>query len=103
MSMIDLASGIALAVVLALWLVASILAQLRPVPFVSRFHDLNGLLPNYRFFAPIPIAFDYILEYRCADESHFLSHWIPVEHRPKTLVSGFWNPAQRQKRSVVDL
>jgi hypothetical protein len=101
--MIDLASGISLAVVLALWLVASVLAQLRPVVLVSRIYDMNGLLPNYRFFAPIPIAFDYILDYRCADESHFLSHWTPVVHRPKTFVSGVWNPAQRQKRSVVDL
>jgi hypothetical protein len=91
------------ATILLSWLVASVFAQPRPSRVLaSRWYDFNGLLPNYRFFAPRPIAYDYIIEYRFGrGEQPSVWRSLPIEE--KNGMCWVWNPSQRLRKGVNDL
>ena len=92
--------------VLAVWFIASVLAQPQPrnpALVKKRRRDFGGLLPNYRFFAPIPIAFDYQIFYRLVREGGVAGEWIPLDVPAKPFYCWLWNPQQRLKKAVNDL
>jgi hypothetical protein len=89
--------------VLVVWFIASVLAQPR-ASFLAktRWRNFAGLLPNYRFFAPVPIAFDYQIFYRLVREG-VAGEWIPLDVPAKPSYCWLWNPQQRLKKAVNDL
>jgi hypothetical protein len=89
--------------VFAVWFIASALAQPRSSVIVkTRRRDFGGLLPNYRFFAPVPIAFDYQIFYRLVREG-VAGEWVPLDVPAKPSYCWLWNPQQRLKKAVNDL
>lgn len=65
-----------------------------------RSYDLFHLIPNCRFFAPVPARRDYHLEYRTRTENGCHSRWQRVvlldERRWWT---SFWNPKKRLRKA----
>jgi hypothetical protein len=97
---VTLASGI----FLGSWLVISIIGQV-PFSHFSRLrqYDLCGLIPNWSFFAPNPVAFDYHLLYRDELWDLTLTDWTEVsivKERPWWCF--LWNPKRRRKKALFD-
>ncbi|MDX2935443.1 hypothetical protein [Streptomyces ipomoeae] len=68
-----------------------------------RARDHFSLLPNWRFFAPIPAQHDYHFLYRTVDAEGTASNWHDasgiVDRKPMHL---FWFPTRRADKSVFD-
>ncbi|MCB1020571.1 MAG: hypothetical protein H6509_07465 [Bryobacterales bacterium] len=103
-----------LVALLALWLFASLLAQLtswegapKPLAALSewfRARDPLSLIPAWNFFAPNPGTTDYHLLYRDKLDSGEVSLWreIPIEKEP-TMLKGIWNPHKRKSKVLSDV
>jgi len=90
--------------VLAVWLIASILAQVRNTARLrSYWHDFGGLLPSYKFFAPRPVSADYQILYRFIGEGDVAGEWIPLFEPGKPIYCCVWNPRQRLTKAISDL
>lgn len=96
---------IVIVAVLAGWFVASVLAQPRNSFLLkTRWRALiGGLLPNYSFFSPKPVAFDYQIFYRVVRADGAAGEWIPIALPARLFYSCLWNPQQRLKKAVHDL
>ena len=93
------------AAIFAAWFVATCLRQL-PGSFAARATrwDVTGLLPVWRFFAPMPGPFDFHLVYRDELEDGSLTEW--AEHRapPARRWWAFaWNPDKRLRKALLDV
>lgn len=94
----------AILAVLAVWLIASIMAQSRESRLLkTRWRDFLGLLPNYRFFAPEPISFDHKIVYRVLVNDLEAGPWSPLSIPPRHRHSWVWNPHQRLATGVNDV
>ena len=86
------------------WLVVSIIGQLSLDRFLPlRQYDPCGLIPNWSFFAPRPVTFDYHLLYRDELWDLRLTDWTEVsivEERPWWRF--LWNPSRRRKKALFD-
>jgi hypothetical protein len=93
-----------IAVVLAAWLVVSILSQFSFKWFERvRHRDVFGLLPLWTYFAPNPGQSDYHLVCRDKLADGRLSQWREVEiNEPRKWYSLLWNPEKRGKKVLVD-
>lgn len=99
-----LVGDILIIVLLAVWLIASILAQVRnSARLRSYWHDFGGLLPSYKFFAPKPITADYQILYRFIGEGDVAGEWIPLFEAGKPVYRCLWNPKQRLTKATSDL
>jgi hypothetical protein len=90
-------------VVLAAWFVLSALSQIPKIAPALRRFDPASLIPNWSFFAPKPVSFDYHLLYRDELWDLTLTDWteIPlVEERPWWCF--VWNPKRRAKKALFD-
>jgi hypothetical protein len=89
---------------LAAWLVASILAQFDSAAMrVARDHDAFSLLPRWGFFAR-PGFFDNHLMYRDLLPDSSLAAWreiLPSDKR--TLDKALWNPEKRYRKALSDM
>jgi len=89
---------------LAVWLIASILAQVRNTARLrSYWHDFGGLLPGYKFFAPKPITADYQILYRFIGAGDVAGEWISLLEPGKPVYCCLWNPKQRLTKAISDL
>lgn len=94
------------AVGFALWFVASCLRQI-PRPWADRLcaWDVVGILPVWRFFAPMPGPFDFHLLYRDRlGDGVTVTPWM--EHLPiprRRAISLLWNPDKRYRKALLDL
>jgi len=61
--------------------------------------DIFNILPNYKFFCPNPVRYDYHLYYRSRQKDNSISDWqeIPVGRRTSLLCS-VWNPLKRERK-----
>ena len=87
--------------VLAVWLVTSLCAQFK-TGFMSRLRgqDLFHLIPNWRFFAPVPARRDYHLEYRTRSREGRVSRYERIELlRERDWVTTVWNPRKRLRKA----
>jgi hypothetical protein len=96
----DLAVG----VVLTAWLAASILGQISgKVSTAVRRKDPAGLVPNWSFFAPRPVTFDYHLLYRDELWDLTLTDWTEIRLvEPRRWWTFIWNPDRRAKKALFD-
>jgi len=77
--------------------------------FISQFNDkirkffgqgMFHLIPNYRFFAPIPIRRDFHLEYRLIKPSLRTTAWTRIHFfSERTALSILWYPDKRMRKS----
>jgi len=94
-----------------LWAAASVLIATALSQHPNRAFDrLRGLdpfglvLPNWRFFAPIPAMDDYRLLHRVQHADGSEGEWeetIPIA--PRTLTQFVWFPDRRREKAVFDM
>jgi hypothetical protein len=87
-----------------LWLLFTVLVNIRSLTFPIRRYDPLGVLPQWRFFAPVPMQFDYHLLYRdfYSDGEH--SDWTEVHIiQPRSFRDVIWNPEKRRKKALLDV
>ena len=66
--------------------------------------DPFGLLPEWRFFAPVPGRSDYYLLYRDELGDGATTAWREVVlERPRRWCYPVWNPGRRERKALVDL
>jgi len=87
------------------WLLLSAVCQLRcALTHRIRAYDLAGLIPVWRFFAPVPGTCDYYLLYRDELPDRSLGNWHEVslcdDRSPWHVL---WNPRKREKKALFDL
>jgi hypothetical protein len=71
---------------------------------VFRRHDPLGLVPDYRFFAPVPIQSTYHLLYRDRLEDGTVTLWTEVPmHRPRRWWYACCSPVRRRNKAFVDV
>jgi hypothetical protein len=87
--------------IFSLWIFLSIVSQFQLAWIQSlKTRDVFHLIPNWRFFAPIPARRDYHLEYRTKGVLLPATRWSRID-----LVSrrrywcAVWNPAKRIRKS----
>jgi hypothetical protein len=90
-----------LIVLLSFWLVISFFGQFK-TGLVSRLRgqDVFHLIPNWRFFAPVPARRDYHLEYRTFSRGGAPTRYVRVEFlRQRDWLSTIWNPSKRRRKA----
>jgi hypothetical protein len=61
--------------------------------------DIFGLIPNFRFFCPAPVRFDYHLYYRSEKEEGIWSPWQELTFGNRhPAVCFIWNPGKRERK-----
>jgi hypothetical protein len=99
----------AVAVVLGVWLVCTILGQFATVTRGKRFGwvrrwDYAGLIPTWTFFAPNPATADLHVVYRDRLADGTLTPWTEALFiEPRRYWHVFWNPGKRQRKVFTDL
>jgi hypothetical protein len=86
-------------VILAIWLIASIVAQFWTG--IRRF-DFIGIIPSYRFFAPRPVSRDIQIYFRGFGKEN-PGPWMPVWNAEKPWYCFIWNPAHRIQKTLYDI
>lgn len=86
----------------AVWAAASLAALVpRCTPWL-RTHDYAGLLPQWKFFAPIPGRGDFHLLYRDVYEDG-VTDWTEIAVGEERRWWNFlWNPRRRERKAVFD-
>ncbi len=84
------------------WFLLSFLAQSKS-KYINRWKskDLFKLIPNWRFFAPVPVRTDYHLEYRLLSRDHKKSPWekaVPLQPRKNWCF--LWYPEKRYRKAL---
>ena len=103
--MLDAAGDCALVVVLVAWFALTVTCQFRTrIAHSVRHHDLFGMIPDWRFFAPEPSTVDYHLLYRVVRPGGSASRWAEVpESHPRGSMSWLWNVGRRKRKALLDL
>ena len=86
---------------LAIWWAVSLCGQFK-TGFMTRLRgrDVFHLIPNWRFFAPIPARRDYHLEYRTRSRVGRVSPYERIELlRERDWLSTLWNPSKRLRKA----
>jgi hypothetical protein len=99
-------AAVAIAAVFGIWLLLTVVNQTPErwgaFPRVLRF-DVFGLIPQWRFFAPIPGTSDYFLLYRVEVDDRW-NPWVLVPsgvHRHR--LAFLWNPTKRRGKVLIDI
>jgi hypothetical protein len=96
--------------ILGLWLAVSVVNQLCPgrsrlsrrlAEAVARY-DVCFLIPDYRYFAPDPPAYDLDIVYRDRLVDGSLTPWRPIVRSSRTPWRAMWNPAKRKGQVLSD-
>ena len=95
---------VALILVLAGWLILSILAQFSQHKWVRwfKYYDIFALIPVWTFFAPNPGVTDFRLLYRDKLFDGQYTPWKEVEYSDSSLFCTIWNPDKRRQKAIVD-
>ena len=96
---------VAVAAVLATWLVGSIVNQFRFAWFQRiAERDSFALLPLWTFFAPNPGQSDYHVVYRDRHADGSMTDWREIDiTEPRRWYSFLWNPEKRSKKVLSDI
>jgi hypothetical protein len=97
---LTLADWVLLAV-LAGWWIVSLFGQWRNSRVSAiKSRDFLHLIPNWRFFAPVPVRRDFHLEYRLRVPNSEVTPWmrIPLSDE-RGLRRAFWNPRKRLRKA----
>ena len=87
--------------VLSVWWLISLISNWKYEKMKKfRSKDIFHLIPNYRFFAPVPAKKDYHLEYRIQTKASEYSKWKRIEFlSSRNFLSTFWYPDKRLRKS----
>lgn len=99
------AVDVGLGLCFAAWFAASCLRQF-PGEKVDRWcaWDVVGILPVWRFFAPVPGPFDFHLLYRDRGADGVVTDWTEFQPVPRRRWSTMvWNPDKRLRKAMLDL
>jgi len=87
---------------LTMWAVVSLLAQVPRLGARLWRRDLFGLLPNWKFFAPIPGKGDFHFLFRDRYEDVF-TEWTEVRvGKARRWWNCIWNPHRRDRKAALD-
>ncbi|MFT4850716.1 MAG: hypothetical protein ACI83B_003276 [Sediminicola sp.] len=89
------------AILLLIWWVLSFISQLNEKVRKIFNRYIFRLIPNYRFFAPLPISRDYHLEYRVLKKSSLRpAKWDRVQfYSERSTLSAIWYPDKRKRKA----
>ena len=88
-------------IILATVFVASILNQLPTISKSLVKYDQLHLLPNYRFFAPIPYSSDFRVVYKIDEEQE--AKWQELAmYEGYKLIRLIWNPFKYYNKGMID-
>jgi len=93
-------TDIPIILIFAIWAVCSLLCQgTNHAKTRLKSFDLFNILPNYKFFCPNPVRYDYHLYYRSRRKDDSIDHWqeIPIGRRISFLCL-IWNPLKRDRK-----
>src|ERR1700733_14202562 len=92
---------VALILLFSLWLLLTFIAQTSPKKIIRlRSKDVFHLIPNWRFFAPVPARKDYHLEYREQDARFETTKWNRIMFSPpRTAWCILWYPQKRYRKA----
>lgn len=84
---------------LAIFTLASVFCQIKSIKNLVAKFDKFQFLPNYTFFAPIPISHDYRIVYQIQD----CNEWKEVNvYNRFYLLRCVWNPAKYYQKGIID-
>ncbi|SFT08889.1 hypothetical protein SAMN04487890_11069 [Mucilaginibacter polytrichastri] len=92
-----------LILIFSYWFILSACAQAK-LSFVGKWHpnDWFRLIPNWRFFAPLPIRNDFRLEYRYLLASGIKTQWATCLTLPERKIwCTIWYPEKRQRKALT--
>lgn len=88
--------------IFALWAVASVAVLVPRFTQWMREHDVAGLLPEWKFFAPIPGRGDFYLLYRDL-YAESITDWTEIDlGGERRWWNCFWNPRRRERKALFD-
>jgi len=88
------------ALLLLIWWVCSCISQYNEKIRKIFGQGILHLIPNYRFFAPVPIRRDFHLEYRLIKPSLKTTEWKRISFfSERTVLSVLWYPDKRTRKS----
>jgi len=92
-------------VVLAAWLVLSIINQIHRGKYISRIkrHDQLALIPTWTFFAPRPGTTDFHVMYRDCTATGGFSRWREIAMPRPGRMRAVFNPSKRLGKGVTDM
>ena len=86
------------------WTLLSLLVYIPSLQRGIRNRDLLALIPEWRFFAPMPARHDYVLLYRDLDTDRVWGSWHElVAASPRRWWNCVWNPKKRGNKGLFDL
>lgn len=89
-------------IVLAIFMMASTLYQIKYFQKYLNKYDKLNLLPNYSFFAPKPYANDFRLVYKLKEESE--SNWEELDMYKEFCIKRIlWNPFKYYNKGMIDI
>lgn len=95
--------NVAIAGLLTLWVALTVGLQVPGLRTMIRRLDVLLLLPEYRFFAPNPIQYDYHLLYQDEFGDGSVSGWTEVcKLQDRRVVDVVWNPGKRERKALID-
>jgi len=89
--------------VLCVWLALSVLVYVPRFRDIIRGRDLLSLIPEWRFFAPVPGQHDYHILYRDYYEGGEVDRWREIGvSLNRSFWCFLWNPKRRGKKALFD-
>lgn len=89
--------------VFAVWVLATIGLQMPKVRPWLRGKAVSVLIPEYRFFAPIPVRGDYHILYQDTYRDGAQSPWTEVcLLQDRRLLDAVWHPDKRERKALFD-
>lgn len=86
------------------WFALSILQQLDRTRIPRRVDPLSMLIPNWRFFAPVPARHDFNVLYRVRRANGVVAAWREESFAVRrSLLQIFWHPRRRIEKALFDV
>ena len=96
-------TDLATALFLGLWFGLCLLVYVPRATLTIRRLDQLSLIPEWRFFAPIPMRGDHFLLYRDHYDDGAPTEWVEVfTRRERRWSHTVWNPDKRQNKALMD-
>lgn len=88
-------------VVLTIFTVVSILYQIKKLQKKIQKWDKFGIVPNYSFFAPMPLLSDYRIAYKITNREEQEWEEVPI-YIDFNFFRTFWNPFKYYNKGLID-
>lgn len=104
MNAAQLAARVTLGLALGGWFGLSVLQQMDRTRLPRRVDPTSMVIPNWRFFAPVPARHDFNVLYRGRDFAGTVGDWQEESFTvPRALAQVFWHPKRRVEKAIFDV